>query len=104
MSTRNVEQEFDTLKMDFGKLSSDLVSLTQSLRELTGRSAEDYAAKLRAGVGHATDEVEAAAAALKTHGCEGMAVVARQMRERPLASILIGFGLGVLIGNLVVKR
>lgn len=101
MSARNVEQEFDALKLDLGKLSSDLASVTEALHDLAGRSAGEYGAKLRGVMEHATENVETAAAALKERGCRGAASVVHHMRERPLATILIGFGLGVVIGKLM---
>ena len=58
MSTRNVEQEFDALKLDFSKLSSDLASLTETLRDVVGRNAGEVGAKVRGAMGHASDEVE----------------------------------------------
>ena len=100
MSTRNVEQEFDALRSDFSKLSSDLGNLTDALRNLTGQGAQDYLAKMQAVMGQANDGVEATATALSARGREGIACVTHQMRERPLTSILICLGLGVVIGKL----
>jgi ElaB/YqjD/DUF883 family membrane-anchored ribosome-binding protein len=101
MSVRNVEQEFDALKSDFGKLSSDLGSLTEALRELTSESAQSYGAKLRAAAAQAHEDAHAAAAALSARGREGMEAAAQQVRERPLASILVCFGLGLVLGKLI---
>jgi len=101
MSARNVEQEFDTLKSDFGKLSSDLASLTTALRDLAGDGAQDYVAKLRAATSHANGNVQAAAAALGARGREGLEAAVEHVRERPLTSILICFGLGLVIGKLI---
>ena len=101
MTTRNVEQEFDTLKSDFGKLSTDLSNLTAALRDLTAEGAQDYMAKLRAATEHANGNVHAAAAALGARGREGLDAAAEHVRERPLASILICFGLGLVIGKLM---
>lgn len=101
MSARNVEQEFDALKSDFGKLSADLASLTQAVRDTAGQGAEDHLAKARAVAGQAGEDAHAAAAALGAQGREGIAAATRQIRERPLTSILICFGLGVVLGKLL---
>jgi len=101
MPGRNVEQEFDALKLDFGKLSSDLVRLTEALRDLTGEGAQEYVAKLRSVVSQANEDAQAAAAALGARGREGIAAVEHQVRERPLMSILICFGVGLVIGKLI---
>ncbi len=101
MSARNVEQEFDVLKADFGKLSGDLVRLTEALRDLTGEGAQGYLAKLRSATGQANEDVHAAAAALGARGREGMEAIEQQVRARPLMSILICLGLGLIIGKLL---
>jgi ElaB/YqjD/DUF883 family membrane-anchored ribosome-binding protein len=101
MTARNVEQEFDALKADFGKLSTDLANLTTALREATGQGASDYLAKLRGAMEHANGDVQAAAAALGARGREGMDAAAEHVRERPLTSILVCFGLGLVVGKLL---
>ena len=88
-------------KSDFGKLSSDLVRLTEALRDLTGEGAQEYVAKLRSVVSQANEDAQAAAAALGARGREGIAAVEHQVRERPLMSILICFGVGLVIGKLI---
>jgi ElaB/YqjD/DUF883 family membrane-anchored ribosome-binding protein len=103
MSARNVEQEFDSLKADFGKLSADLVALTEALRGLTGQDAKDYVAKLRSIAEAETDGLRAAAAGLGARGQDAMACVGRQISERPLASVLICFGVGLVIGKLIER-
>jgi ElaB/YqjD/DUF883 family membrane-anchored ribosome-binding protein len=87
MSARNVEQEFDNLKADFGKLSADLSALSAALRDLTGQDAQDYLAKLRS--------------VAEARGQDAMASVGRHISQRPLASLLICFGLGFIIAKLI---
>jgi len=101
MAARNVEQEFDALKSDFGKLSTDLASLTAALRDLTTEGAQDTLAKLRAATAHANGEIHDAAAALGARGRDGVDAAIHHVRERPLTSILICFGLGLAIGKLL---
>jgi len=101
MPARNVEQEFDALKQDFAKLGTDLMGLTEAMRGLTTSEVQEHLAKLRAVMGHANDDVEAAARALSAQGHKGMAAAARCVVERPLTSILVCFGLGVVIGKLI---
>ena len=101
MSARNVEQEFDSLKADFGKLSADLLALTEALRGLNGQDAKDGLAKLRSIAESETEGLSAAAAALGARGQDAMASVGRQITERPVMSVLICFGLGLVIGKLL---
>lgn len=101
MSVRNVEQDFDALKADFGKLSADLVNLTAALRDATGQGAQEYLAKVRSFTDQGSEDVQAAAAALGARGRDAMNSVGEQIRDRPLMSLLICFGLGIVIGKLI---
>jgi ElaB/YqjD/DUF883 family membrane-anchored ribosome-binding protein len=103
MSTRNVEQEFDTLRSDFGKLSADLVGLTELLRDITGKGAQDYLAQLRAAGGQVNEDVHAAAAALGARGREGIAALGDEIKQRPLMSLLVCFALGLVLGKLIER-
>jgi ElaB/YqjD/DUF883 family membrane-anchored ribosome-binding protein len=104
MPARNVEQEFDALKADFGKLSSDFTNLAEAMRNLTGEEAQEFLKKGRDAMGKAQHEVAAGAAALGAHGRQGIDCAARQIRERPLTSILICLGVGFVIGKLIDRR
>jgi ElaB/YqjD/DUF883 family membrane-anchored ribosome-binding protein len=101
MAARNVEQEFDALKSDFGRLSSDLVNLTEAMRGLIGGDAQDTIAKVRTVMGQAGESVEATAAALGARGRKGIACLEHQVRERPLTSILVCLGVGLVLGKLI---
>lgn len=103
MSARNVEQEFDALKSDFGKLSSDLVGLTEAVRDLVGQDVQGYVAKARVVAGQVNEEVDAATTALAAQGRAGVACVTHQMRDHPVASILVCLGLGFVIGKLIER-
>jgi ElaB/YqjD/DUF883 family membrane-anchored ribosome-binding protein len=103
MSVRNVEQEFDSLRADFGKVRADLVALTEALGGLTGQDAKDCVAKLRSLAEADADSHRAAATGLGARGQDAMACVGRQISERPLASVLICFGLGLVIGKFIER-
>ena len=101
MPARNVEQEFDALKSDFAKLGSDFMNLTHAMGNLTGEEARDCSAKFRAALGHAGEDVDAVAASLAVNGRKSVAAVARCVGERPLTSILLCLGVGLVIGKLI---
>lgn len=91
------------MKADFSKLSSDLVNLTDAMRTLAGQDAQNHVAKMRTVAGQASDGIEATASALNTCGRRGIASIEHLMRERPLASILIGLGVGLIVGKLISR-
>jgi ElaB/YqjD/DUF883 family membrane-anchored ribosome-binding protein len=93
MPARNVEQEFDALKADFGKLSSDFVNLAEAMRNRTGEEAQEFLKKGRDAMDKAQE-----------YGRQGIDCAARQIRERPLTSILICLVVGFVIGKLIDRR
>jgi ElaB/YqjD/DUF883 family membrane-anchored ribosome-binding protein len=103
MPSRNVELEFDALKTDFGKLSAHIAALTQALGTLAGEDAQEVLAKFQGVLGHAKEEAGVAATALEKQGCKAIDSITHQMRERPLTSILIGLGLGLVAGKLLSR-
>jgi ElaB/YqjD/DUF883 family membrane-anchored ribosome-binding protein len=96
---RNVEQEFDALKNDVKKLGDDFANLARAL--LDTASPDNILAKLRELADRGSDEVGAAASALGKQGNDAIVSVGRQVRERPLTTILICLGLGFVIGKLI---
>jgi ElaB/YqjD/DUF883 family membrane-anchored ribosome-binding protein len=101
MASRNLETELDTLKGEFERLrkevgafgeaaSEDIMRRGGRLRAAAGRAAE------RAG-----DHLSDAAEEVGRRGRKGQLVVEHQIEERPLTSVLLAFGLGVLVGKLL---
>jgi ElaB/YqjD/DUF883 family membrane-anchored ribosome-binding protein len=100
MSDRNVEQEFDALKSDLGKIGSDLASLTQAIHDFIGQDTQAKLDKLHGATEQAKEEVGTAAAALGERGCKGISSIGNQLRKHPLVSVLIGLAVGVVLGKL----
>lgn len=78
-----LEKDLAALRADFARVKSDIARITQALGQRVGEkvdgAVEEAAVMSRAGI----DTVEA------------------KIHERPLTSMLVAFGIGVLIGKLV---
>lgn len=103
MPVRNVEDEFDALKLDFGRLSTDLGRLTEAVQSLVGQDLQAYKAKLQGVMGQVGDGVEDAVSAMGDRGRAGAKCVAHQMHEHPVMSILVCLGLGLAVGKLISR-
>ncbi|MGP1394869.1 MAG: DUF883 family protein [Inquilinaceae bacterium] len=97
MATRNVEQELDALRGDMEKLRGDIGSLTKTLRATAEQKASSMAAAAKRNVDELKSEAE-----VKLR--EGTRAVESHIEERPLSSVLIAFGVGVVIGKLMDRR
>jgi ElaB/YqjD/DUF883 family membrane-anchored ribosome-binding protein len=93
MTTRNVEGEFDTLKDDLGKLRADVSNLSSALKDVTSDTVREQVEIIRA-------RIDSIAADAKMQGRASLDDLTGRIEERPLASVLIAFGVGVLIGKL----
>ncbi len=85
-STKSIEE-------DLAALREDLKSLTSSVATL----ARDGTGAIREGIGTRADQAVAS-------GRQAAETVQETVRERPMTSMFVAFGIGVLIGHLLDRR
>ena len=93
MTSHDVEGEFGAVKEDLAKLRGDIANLSNALRELTSETVHDHIESLRGGIDRLTDDA-------KLQSKQTLDGLAEHIEERPIASVLIAFGVGVLLGKL----
>ena len=93
MSSHNVESEFDTLKDDLAKLRADVASLSATLRDVTSDTVHEQVDAIRGRINSLTDSA-------KVEGQQRLDELTERIEERPLTSVLIAFGVGILLGRL----
>ncbi|WP_033070025.1 DUF883 family protein [Thalassospira australica] len=97
MATKT-ETTADTAKLqaDVDALRGDLAEVTKTLKTMGGQTAESKtqaaAERIREVSGQAREQIDHA---------RGVAV--GQVRENPLASVAVTFGVGLLVGRLLQK-
>ena len=103
-ANRNLEEEFDTLKADLDKLRKDISSLASSFGDVATDEVKTRGRRARAAVGRVTDRAgevwDDATNEASRRGREGIAAVEQQIEERPFISLLMAFGIGLVIGKL----
>jgi len=102
---RNLEEELDTLRAGLDTLRKDISSLVSSFGDAATDEVKTRGRRARAAVGRVTDRagevwVDATNEASR-RGREGVAAVEQQINERPFISVLVAFGIGVVIGKLI---
>jgi ElaB/YqjD/DUF883 family membrane-anchored ribosome-binding protein len=104
-ANRNLEEEFDTLKAGFDTLRKEISSLASSFGDVATDEVKTRGRRARAAVGRVTDRAgevwDDATNEASRHGREGVAVLEQRIEERPFISVLVAFGIGVVIGKLI---
>jgi ElaB/YqjD/DUF883 family membrane-anchored ribosome-binding protein len=93
MTSHDVEGEFGTVKDDLVKLRADIANLSAALKELTSETVHDQIDSLKSRIDRLTGDA-------KIQGRQALDEVADRIEEHPLSSVLIAFGVGILLGKL----
>ncbi len=101
---RSVDQELSSLKDDLGQLRQDMVALTRALADSAEGGAREVAERVRTMAVKTQAEAGRLSRAALAQGEQGFDAVAAQIEQRPLTSILISFGVGLVIGKLLDRR
>jgi ElaB/YqjD/DUF883 family membrane-anchored ribosome-binding protein len=96
MTTRDIEGEFGAIKDDLAKLRADIANLSSALKDLTSETVQERLDTLRSGIDRLTDDA-------KLQSREMLDDLTDKIEEKPLASILIAFGVGILMGRLFAR-
>jgi ElaB/YqjD/DUF883 family membrane-anchored ribosome-binding protein len=99
MASRNLEAELDTLKGEFDRLRKEVGTFGETALEGIQKGSR----RVRAAAGRAVDATSEglsdAADEVERRGRKGLLAVEHQIEERPVISVLLAFGLGVLFGK-----
>jgi ElaB/YqjD/DUF883 family membrane-anchored ribosome-binding protein len=93
MTSHDVEGEFGTVKDDLMKLRADIANLSAALKDLTSETVHDQIDSLKG-------RIDRLAGDAKVQGRQTLDNLADHIEERPVSSVLIAFGVGILIGRL----
>jgi ElaB/YqjD/DUF883 family membrane-anchored ribosome-binding protein len=104
-ANRNLEEEFDALKAALETLRKEINSRVNSFGDATTDEIMTRGRRARAAVGRAADRAsevwDDATNEASRRGRKGAAALEQQIEERPFISLLVAFGIGVVIGSLI---
>ena len=89
----NIEGDFATVKEDLNKLRSDIASIKNTLQEVATE-------KVRARVNDAQQKFDKWSETARYRSRASLENFAAEVEDRPLTSILVAFGLGVILGRI----
>ncbi len=93
-----------TLQRDISKIREDLMSLRDHLSEGVKQRTDEARAAAEERIGELKDELDRLTSELGVHGRDAMANVERHIHERPMTSIAIAFGLGMIVSRFLLGR
>ena len=99
-----LEQGWQNLKVDMSKLRSDLAEVAQALMEAGKMEASEARSRMQEMAQQRLDEVRKALDVARERGKNAADVVKQQVEEKPLMSLAIAFGAGMLFGLLSRRR
>ena len=86
MVERTLEKELDALRGEFDKIKEDIKKDIAAIAKSASRSGTKIYDELKDGA--------------VSRGREGLATVEQQVMERPVTSLLVAFGVGLVLGKL----
>lgn len=92
--------DFNEVKKDIDELRSDLAALGKDVKQLLKDGVVREAAST---LGALQEGAESALASVAEQGRGAVSSMEASLKRRPLESLLVAFGVGVLLGNIIRK-
>jgi ElaB/YqjD/DUF883 family membrane-anchored ribosome-binding protein len=99
----DLQKDVDAIKDDIATLKADLVAAMRDLVDAGKAGAGDAKEKLEDAVKERLQRVSDAAHAVAERGRRAADTVHTYVEERPLQSVAIAFGVGILVGVVLRK-
>ncbi len=103
-SRSQLEQGWQSLRVDLNKLRSDLADVAQALVEAGRAEAVEARTRLQEMAQQRLDSVRQALDSARQRGQNTTDVIKQQVEEKPLMALAVAFGAGMLLGLLSRRR
>jgi ElaB/YqjD/DUF883 family membrane-anchored ribosome-binding protein len=94
---RELKSDVDAIKSDLDNLRKDLAAVLDRIKGTATSRAESEIQALQKRINKIADD-------LQTGGRESLRAVEERIEERPLVSLAIAFGVGIVLGRLFDRR
>ncbi len=94
----DLRRDVDALKDDFGMLKADLVAAMRDLVEAGKSQGTEARAKIEEAIQEKLDRLHDAADGVAARGRRAAESAQRYVEEKPLQSLAIALGVGILLG------
>lgn len=101
MAENENQSTMESFRQELGSLRSQIENMAKSIEEKRRELTSDMAEKIAREVEHARRKASERAHQVREAGASGLNEVESQVRQNPLISILIAFGLGWIVSCLI---
>jgi ElaB/YqjD/DUF883 family membrane-anchored ribosome-binding protein len=91
-----LKQEVEALRTDLKQIKTDLLGLSKTIGQITMGEAAEKLHDIKQARDQVEDRVRRAAGEAKT-------TLEEQVKEKPLGTLLVAFGLGLLLGRAALR-
>lgn len=104
MAESSVKTEFDTLRSELAQMRDDLASLSKTISDLTALGLAEGVNDLKKAGKVAQRKMKGALEDAEELRQSGVNAIEQQISERPLGTVAMAFGIGLLIGKLLDRK
>lgn len=99
-----LEQGWQNLKLDVTKLRADLAEIAQALVDAGKMEASEARSRMQEAAQQRLDDIRKKLDMAREQGKSVTDVVMQQVEEKPVVSLLVAFGAGMLMGSFMNRR
>lgn len=99
-----LEQGFQNLKVDMNRLRSDLADVAQALVEAGRAEAGEAKTRLQTLAQQRLEDARRVLESARQRGQSATEKIKHQVEQKPLASVLIALGAGLMVGMLMKRK
>lgn len=99
-----IRAEVQNLKQDIGRHREDLGELLKSVRTEGGKRFEESRNRWREEAMNRMDQFKDVVESARQYGHKACREAQKRIEQRPLATLLTAFGIGVIVGRILLRR
>jgi ElaB/YqjD/DUF883 family membrane-anchored ribosome-binding protein len=100
----DVRDDIDTLKADLARARADIADLVSDLVSAGKAEGTEARAKIEAAIHERLDRLGEGISAAQRAGRRKVEDLQDRIEDRPLTSVAVAFGVGLLLGNVFGRR
>lgn len=100
----DIRDDLDAIKSDLAQARSDFSALLRDLVEAGKAEGSDAKARIEAAIHDRLDQIGEGLASVQRSGKQRVEDLQDKIEERPLTSVALAFGVGLLLGNIFGRR
>ena len=101
MAEEGLQKELEKLKTDIAKLKTDLSAVGEGVKKMGTEAVGATQAKVKSAAQDALDEFQNKLNEMKSQGQKAVHDLEQEIKEKPLTSLAVAFGIGFLLSKLL---